>query len=139
MIFNLIYNFIKNNNKQIKNYNLELYLGGIIYFFIIFITKNPKYLILFIPLDLYILNNNKNKSKYHKQEIKIGIDNKDEIIEEIDNNINYVDNKVKKRGIIKNITEIIYNYFYNKQDEYIQKKININDTMQHTLDNLKVK
>lgn len=138
MIFNLIYNFIKNNNKQIKNYNLELYLGGIIYFFIIFITKNPKYLILFIPLDLYILNNNKNKSKYHKQEIKIGIDNKDEIIEEIDNNINYVDNKVKKRGIIKNITEIIYNYFYNKQDEYIQKKININDTMQHTLDNLNI-
>ena len=138
MIFNLIYNFIKNNNKQIKKYNLELYLGGIIYFFIIFITKNPKYLVLFIPLDLYILNNNKNKLNYQNQKIKIGINNKDKIIEEIDNNIDFIDNKVKKRGIIKNITEIIYNYFYNKQDEYIQKKININDTMQHTLDNLNI-
>ena len=134
MIFNLIFNFFKNNSSEIVNYNFELYLGGIIYFFILFIAKNPKYLMLIIPLDLYILKTIKDKSK----NLYINDYNKNNIELNDKNNNTFIDNKIKKRSIIKNITEIIYNYFYNKQDEYIQKKININDTMQHTLDNLKV-
>ena len=41
-------------------------------------------------------------------------------------------------NIIKNITEIIYNYFYNKKNTYTQTKLNIKDTVQHTLDNIKI-
>lgn len=126
MIFNILYILIKNYDDSLINLNIELYLGVIVYLLFLNIKFIYNYSSLIIPLDLYILNKAKIKRFGSKKFNKI--DNKKTL-----NNF-----KNKKKNIIKNITDIIYNYFYNKEDEYVLKPFDIKDTIQHTLDNINV-
>ena len=126
MIFNILYILIKNYDNNLKNLNIELYLGVIIYLLFLNIKFIYNYSSLIIPLDLYYLNITKTKLINSKK------------FNNIHTNDNINNFKNKKKNIIKNITDIIYSYFYSKDDEYVLKPFDIKDTIQHTLDNINI-
>ena len=129
MIYNTIYYLLSQYNIKIYNNNLNvtLFAGVIIYIILLHVSKIFQfYSSLIITIDLFLLK--KNITKNNKKYIEVNSKNKNKI----DSN--------KKKHIIKNITELIYNYFYNpnnKKNKYKLKKLDIKDTIEHTLENIK--